>query len=296
MTSLRTLASAILCTSALLPFGAAHAVVTYTGYASADNFNPDNRLQDSDYGTTPAPASYGVNVDGNVATAWNDSAHGGTVYSYASSAGAYSTTWGFTYGGVASSSASVSFRVTMLGPDVPGTIPVHITASGYVNGAGSTQASVSFVVNPQTGGSLLVGGTSLNSPAGNSFLFDQIVGIRPNAFFDVSLYTNTLSGGSGDPAGWSEAFVDPTFTIDDPAYASAYHFDGIPSITAGVPEPATGVLAMLGLGVIGAACRRRQDQRRLACRKRRAFSQSRATVRTARPNTPAISISVMPAK
>ena len=263
MKSLATLARAALCASALLPFVAAHAV-TYTGFASADNFDPFNRLQDVDNGTTAAPASYGVSVDGNVATSTTDSVHGGTAYSYASSAGAYSTQAGFVIGGVASSSASVNFRVNVLGPDVPGTIPVHIIASGYVNGAGSTQASASFVVDPQTGASLLVGGTSLTSPAGNTFLFDQTIGIRPNAFFDVSLYTNTLSGGSGSPAGWSEAFVDPTFTIDDPAFASLYHFEGIPGITASVPEPTTGVLATLGLGLVGAASRRRQARRRLA--------------------------------
>ena len=37
-------------------------------------------------------------------------------------------------------------------------------------------------------------------------------------------------------------------------------------------------------------------QRRRACRNRRAFSQSRATVRTPTSRTPAISVSVMPAK
>ncbi|HSW08371.1 hypothetical protein, partial [Aquabacterium sp.] len=243
MTRLRTLRSAILCASALLPtlfpFGAAHAVsvVTYTGYASADNFDSFNRLQDTDNGTTIAPASYGVNVDGNVSTSITDSVQGGTAYSYASSAGAYSM--GVLIGGVASSSATVSYRVTVVGPDLPASIPVRVVASGYVNGAGSTQASATFVLNPQTSDPLLIGSTSLTSPAGNSFSFDQVVRIRANGFFDVSLYTSTLSGGVGAGAGWSEAFVDPIFTIDDPAYASLYHFEGIPGITASVPEPAS---------------------------------------------------------
>jgi PEP-CTERM motif len=54
----------------------------------------------------------------------------------------------------------------------------------------------------------------------------------------------------GAPMGWSETFVDPSFTIDDPAYASLYHFEGVPGIAPSVPEPAIWVLALLGLSVI----------------------------------------------
>ena len=263
MTSLRTFARAIVCASVLLPLGAAHAagVVTYTGFASADNFDSSNHLQDTASGTTFAPENYAVNVDGNVATSITDALNGGTAYSYASSAGAYSG--GFLYGGVASSSATVSYRVTVLGPDMPALIPVRIVASGHVNGAGSTQASATFFAfNPQSSDPPLIGSTNLNGPAGNSFTFDQVIRIRPNGFFDVSLYTSTLSGGAGVAAGWSEAFVDPTFTIDDPAYALLYHFEGIPGLTASVPEPASGVLAMLGLGLFGATYRRLMDSKR----------------------------------
>ena len=46
----------------------------------------------------------------------------------------------------------------------------------------------------------------------------------------------------------------------------------------------------------GSGATGRSIQLRLACKKSRAFSQSRATVRTVRPSTPAISGSVMPAK
>jgi hypothetical protein len=154
--------------------------------------------------------------------------------------------------GVASANADVSYEVMLVGPVSPFVVPVHVVASGYVNGLGSTQASVSFVVNYDSGGSgaQLLAGTSLTSLSGNTFSFDQVANFKANAVFDVYLRANTLSGGVGVPMGWSGAFVDPLFTIDDPAYASLYHFEGIPGIAPSVPEPAIRVLALLVLGVI----------------------------------------------
>ncbi|MDO8775419.1 MAG: hypothetical protein Q7K57_43270 [Burkholderiaceae bacterium] len=119
MTVLRTLLSALLCASALLPFGAAHAVgvVTFAGYTSADNFDPFNCLQDVDSGTTTAPATYGVSVDGNVATSSTDASNGGSAYGYSRSAGTYSTAGGFMTGGHAGANTTISYQVMLIGPD-----------------------------------------------------------------------------------------------------------------------------------------------------------------------------------
>lgn len=264
MTCPRPLLGALLCASALLPFGAAQAVgVTYTGHASADNFDAYNRLQDTDSGTTPAPASYAVNVDGNIATSTSDSANGGSAYAYSQSAEAYSPQVGFTIYGGAGANTKVSYQVMLSGPTTSYVVPVHVVAHGNVSGAGSTQASVSFVVNYDNGGSAaqMIAGTSLGSPGGNSFAFDQVANFKVNAVYDVYLSADSGSGGPGGPVGWSEAFVDPTFTIDDPALAALYHFEGIPG-TAPVPEPATWALAMAGLGVVLSVRRRRAAPRR----------------------------------
>jgi len=251
MTSSRTLLGALLYACAVLPFGAAHAlgVVTYVGHAAADNFNPLNRLSDIDSGTTFAPASYGVNVDGNVATSITDSAHGGSAYAYSLSVAAYSPVLGFTIGGGAGATTTIRYQVMLSGPAAATVVPVHVIAHGSVDGDGSTQASAFFAVNYDNGGAntSLFAGVNLNGANGNSFSFDQVTNFKVNAVFDVYLRAESGSGGPGGPAGWSKAFVDPSFTIDDPALAALYHFEGIP---AAVPESATWVLTMLGLGVV----------------------------------------------
>jgi hypothetical protein len=250
----KTLLSAMVCASALVPFGAAHAVdvISYVGYTSADNFDSFNRLQDVDRGTTTTPASYGVSVDGNLATSTTDAANGGSVYAYSRSAGAYSTQGGFTNGGGAGASTTITYQVTLVGPASAVVVPVHVVSHGYVKGAGSTQASATFVVNYDSGGASaqLLASTSLDAVNGNSFSFDEVVKFKVNAAFEVYLSVSSGSGGPGSPAGWSEAFVDPSFTVDDPTYASLYHFEGIPSIAPSVPEPASWALAMVGLGLM----------------------------------------------
>jgi hypothetical protein len=40
--------------------------------------------------------------------------------------------------GVASANADVSYEVMLVGPVSPFVVPVHVVASGYVNGLGST--------------------------------------------------------------------------------------------------------------------------------------------------------------
>ncbi len=247
------LAAVIACGVALLQFGPAHAVavVTYTGFASADSFGL-NRVQQSAGATTGDPASYAVNAAGNIASSVSDSANGGSVLATSTSAGGTFDD-GSLYGGAAGASTSLSYRVMLVGPDVPGTVPVHIVANGSVTGTGSTQASVSFVLNYNNGDALLIAGATLNSFTGNSFVFDKVERFRPNSFFDVYLSADSGSGGVGVGVGSSQAFADPSFTIDDPAYASLYRLEGIPGQVPSVPEPSAWGLALLGLGVLGAA-------------------------------------------
>ena len=257
MTTVSKLGSAILCASALLQFGAAHAVVTYEGVVFADNFDPYNRIQDSSFATTITPATYAANASGNTATSTTDDAKGGSVYSASNSVGAYSILCGCMFGGLGTANTTLSYRVMLVGPISPVVIPVHVIANGFVNGTGATQASATFVVNYDSGGAgaQLLASVSVRGTGSDSFAFDQVVNFKTNAFFDVYLSAGSLSGGSGSPAGLSEAFVDPSFTIDDPRYASLYHFEGIPGVMPSVPEPASWMLLLLGAAAI---CGRRR--------------------------------------
>lgn len=244
MNTIGKLGSAILCASALLQFGAAHAVVTYSGFAWADNFDPYNRLQENLGGTTGTPATYVANAGGNTGTSTTDDASGGSVHSASSKVSAYSPECGCMISGLGGANTTLSYRVMLVGPVMPTVVPVHVIANGFVNGAGAAQASASFVVNYDSGGAgaQLLAIASVVGPGSDSFSFDQVANFKTNAFFDVYLSAGSQSFGEGSPTGMSEAFVDPSFTIDDPRYASLYHFEGIP----GVPEPASWMLLMLG--------------------------------------------------
>ena len=266
MSPSNTLPRTVLCAVAFLACAGAHAVEAprYFGHAAAVNDNPFEPQQDIKEATTGAPAAYAVGVDGNIATSFTDAANGGSASVYSRSAGAYSDELGFVYGGGAGADASIYYHAMLLGPaDGPIVVPVRVLAHGMVGGGGSTQASVSFVVNFDMGGAdgQMLAGATLGGATGDSFTFDQVAAFKVNAPFEVYLEASSGSGGPGIDAGWSQGFVDPVFTIDDPLLASLYHFEGIPGLAASVPEPASGALALLGLAAVFAARRPRSRSR-----------------------------------
>lgn len=100
----------------------------------------------------------------------------------------------------------------------------------------------------------------------SSFSVDEIVHVAPNFDLFVKLDTGSESGGLA-PVSWARSFVDPTFSITDPALAALYRFEGIPGMAAAVPEPAPWALMSLGIGALSGLRRRHRKLARSAvCR------------------------------
>ena len=86
-----------------------------------------------------------------------------------------------------------------------------------------------------------------------SFFIDTLFLIYPNEEFQVGLEAGATGGDlNGIQPNFAHAFVDPQFIIA-PAFASLYHFEGIPGAPApaGIPEPSSWALMLLGLGLMG---------------------------------------------
>lgn len=164
-------------------------------------------------------------------------------------------------------------------------VPVRVTASGAVSGSMAGEASASFAFTFRNGYysdsiANLIGSTrgmsSVIAPTFSSiFSVDQIVYVAPNFDLFVKLDTSSQSSGLA-PVSWALSFVDPTFSIADPALAAPYHFEGIPGMAAAVPEPAQWALMLLGLGALSGLHRRQRKLARLAlCRSGTIATQAR---------------------
>lgn len=262
------LTTTVLCAAILLPVASARAQTSYYGFVGADNQDPFNRLMDSDTGTTPTPASYVATAGGNIATSTTDSANGGSVQSYASTVGFFSPQLNGYVMGNAGALGTVRYQPRLVGPVSSSLlVPVRVTAGGGVSGSMGGVASASFAFTYRDGYysdsiAHLTGSTSGQSSViaptfSSSFSVDEIVYVAPNFDLFVKLDTNSRSGGLA-PVSWAQSFVDPTFSVADPALAALYHFEGIPGMAPAVPEPAQWALMLLGLGAFLGLLRRQR--------------------------------------
>jgi hypothetical protein len=260
MTPHRTLSSTLFLAAALLPLAPAQAAtVTYSGYATADNQDTANRIMDTHQGVTNTPAGYTAAAGANGAISTSGEAHGGSVYSESSATRSF-TAYGFWADGQAGAQTDIDYRPELIGPD-GALVPVHVHASGYADGILGGTARAVFGVSYHSGYSDLVtlfgaayldaGGSGLDT-----FTVDETVWMSPNADIWVSLSADSSAVSTAQGPSWSQAIVDPTFTIDDPTYAALYHFEGIPGAAAAVPEPAGMAPLLLGLCALFVARRR----------------------------------------
>lgn len=260
------LTTALLCAATLLPVASARAQTSYFGFASADNQDPLNRLKDSHTGTTPAPASYVASAGGNFASSTTDSANGGSAESYATTVSYFSPALNFNVMGSAGALGTVRYQLRLVGPVSSSLlVPVRVTATGSVSGSMGGVALATFAFNYRNGyysdsianltGSTRGSSTVIAPTFSSSFSVDEIVYVAPNFDLFVKLDTSSESGGLA-PVSWARSFVDPTFSIADPALAALYRFEGIPGMAAAVPEPAQWALMLLGIGALIASARR----------------------------------------
>ena len=254
------LTTALLCAATLLPAASARAQTSYFGFAGADNQDPLNRLKDSHTGTTPAPASYVATAGGNFASSTTDSANGGSAESYATTVSHFSPALNFNVMGSAGALATVRYQFRLVGPVSSSLlVPVRVMATGSVSGSMGGVALATFAFNYRNGydsdsianltGSTRGSSTVIAPTFSSSFSVDDIVYVAPNFDLFVRLDTNSASGGLA-PVSWARSFVDPTFSITDPALAALYRFEGIPGMAAPVPEPAPWALMLLGIGAL----------------------------------------------
>lgn len=110
------------------------------------------------------------------------------------------------------------------------------------------------------------GAGSLASSADKEIDFNQTFMLTTNYNYRVDLEAHVAGYSNGQWGGgniWTQAFVDPTFTlapgIANPELYSFAFSEGIGN-TPAVPEPSTALFSLAGLGVIALA-RRRQQQR-----------------------------------
>ena len=105
---------------------------------------------------------------------------------------------------------------------------------------------------------------------GNGDTFDGVVMMEANFDIAVDVEADASAQFAGSSAAFSEsaggsAYADPTFTIDDPAFAD-YTIVGVPAgpAAAATPEPATWAMLLIGfagLGYTGYQARRRTAKR-----------------------------------
>jgi hypothetical protein len=183
-------------------------------------------------------------------------------------------------------SAAVQYTIRVVGPTTGALVPVHVTMSAYAGSLdvpgpvdgyyapviASTEAQVTL---GYAEGDVPVGdpqlpyvqahtiydyryfesaGYAAPDLLGNGDTFDAIVMIEANFDVAVDVVAEVSARFTGLAAAYSEsaggsAYADPTFTIDDPAYAD-YTITGVPAGPAAMatPEPSTWAMMLLGFG------------------------------------------------
>ena len=224
---------------ALLPLAAVALPVEYRGAVAATPFIGGQPVING--ATTVAPANYVAASGGGSGVSTSMSANGGSVESTIQ-----------TSIGQANADTRIIYYPRLIGPAGP-PLQVRVIASGFAEGFGlASNSTANFVVNALAG-QLLGLVTHNGNELKRSFFIDTLFLIYPNEEFQVGLEASATGGDlNGIQPNFAHAFVDPQFIIA-PAFASLYHFEGIPGapVPAGIPEPSSWALMLLGLGLIG---------------------------------------------
>ena len=193
--------------------------------------------------TTPVPASYAFSGVGYSARTFGSALDNGTAFAESAS----------TIGTV-QAGTRITYTASLSGPP-GGLIPVEVIVSGYAHGYGAGYAADASIGITSSFVTLLSGNAgSSTGEAPATLSIDSVVMLAPNTDFTVTLNASTATFEPYLHAPEdATATVDPQFIID-PAYASRYHFEGLPTVSA-VPEPATWLL--LYVGIAACAWRRR---------------------------------------
>jgi hypothetical protein len=155
----------------------------------------------------------------------------------------------------------LTYFAEILGPADVGDIPVRLYYALAVSGDGlasQENAALSF-----DGAVHLVSIYNGAAPVSESGYLVQ--GEPTDTQFEIGLVATSIDGGKGyiDPM----LEVDPTWALANPELASQLSLtfsggvqNGLGNLTAGVPEPATWTVMLLGLGLCGGLLRRRTER------------------------------------
>ena len=142
-------------------------------------------------------------------------------------------------------------------------VPVLVQAHGYAQGSGNDffEGNANFQLSPGYGEGILSQVFANNGVYGGYNALDvrQVVYMLSNLDNDVSTSTLALAYGGAGVSGSALAYIDPTFTIVDPAYSGLFKITGVPgeTVSSAVPELATWEMMITGFGMIGFKVRRR---------------------------------------
>jgi hypothetical protein len=178
---------------------------------------------------------------------------------------------GASAGGNVNSTLVYSFIIVLDGnPLLQTPVPITVAASGGMSftGVGSdsvpllSQFSVSGILDDQLSNTIL-GGSLYPGPT--SWSDNNTYTMETGVVYSVTLIAQAdlvVFGGSGGGSGTVTAYVDPTFALAsgvvDPGQYSFEFSPGVGNVSAGVPEPSTWAMTLVGFAGLGVTGYRRR--------------------------------------